>query len=186
MFNVYRVHGTHSAIVQVLVTANCDVLQYREDVRLRLDRMNWEWVTLRQDEPGTEPKVAFGIAPIRPRQVEVAYHTTLKRVIPAIVERGLFPSCAAIRQTDFPDTEGRIHVAERLEGDGSAVRWIRIFSEKYGKSQADYGILELNLRGFDGRVYQDIHSEFGLVIDRVDQIDPSRIRKMNESDYELE
>jgi hypothetical protein len=188
---IYKVHGVHSAIIQIFVTADCDLRPYKESIVSRLDCMNWEWVTLRQDklgttEPSTEPKIGFGMAPILPRQAEIAYHVTLERAIPAILKSGLLPSCDAIKQTDFPDTEGRIHVTERLEGDGSAARWIRLFSEKYDRPQADYGILELNLQGLGGRMYQDIHSEFGLVIDGVDRIAASRIKRVSETDYELE
>lgn len=177
--------GTH-AIVQVIVAADCDVLQHREDIRPRLDRMDWEWVTLKPDMAGRQQRLGFGIAPIRPRQANVAFHTTLKRLIPVIIDCGLMPSSLAIQQTDFPDTDARIHLAENLMGDGSAVRWISIFSERYRRPPTDYGILELDLRGVGGRLYEDIHTEFGLVIDRIDRIDPSRIREMNESTYTLE
>lgn len=178
-------NGGH-AIIQIVVMRDCNVLQYRDDVRRRLDSIDWQWVTLSMDEVATPGKLCAAIAPIETRQLPVAYHATLKLAIPAIVAHGLLPSHPAIQQTDFPDTEGRIHFAENLMGDGSAVRWIKIFSEKYDRPQADYGILELDLRGVDGRMYQDIHSEHGLVIDRIERIDPSRIRELNESAYELE
>src|SRR5262249_9777281 len=101
-------------------------------------------------------------------------------------DQGLLPSTSAIRQTKFPDTEGRIHVTERLEGDGSAVRWIRIFSEKSDKPQGHFSILEVDLSGLDARIYQDAHSQYGVVIDRIHRIPPQRIRVVEESIYTLE
>jgi hypothetical protein len=178
-------NGGH-AIYQIFVSADFDVLQDEEVIRHRLDGIDWEWVTLNKDENGRAQKVGFGIAPIRLRQLKVAYHATLKEKIPNIRKLGLLPSSSVIQQTDFPDTVGRIHVAESLSGDGGAVRWIRIFSEKYNRPQSAYGILSVDLQGIGGRQYQDVHSQHGIVIDRVAGIDPSRIQEMHESMYTLE
>jgi len=66
------------------------------------------------------------------------------------------------------------------------VRWIRIFSQKYDRPQSDYGILELDLLGIGGRMYQDAHSQYGLVIDRLDRLPPPRIRLLDESAFHRE
>lgn len=175
-----------NAIVGVIVACKCDVRKHKREVRRRLEAIGWQWVTLKDEASDVPKPFGFGMAPIQPRKLRTAYHSTLKTAIPSIREHGLLPSNETIRQTDYPDTEGRIHVTEMLEGDGSAVRWIRIFSERYNRPQADYGILKVDLHGAGGRLYQDIHSEYGLVIDRTTGIEPCRIDEVLPSAYKLE
>ena len=179
-------HYGQNVIIGVVVARDCDLSEHEDNVRERLGGIGWQWVTVK-DEATNEPKpFGFGMAPIRRRPLHTAYHTTLRTAIPSIRQIGLLPSNKANRQTDYPDTEGRIHVSEKLEGDGSAVRWIRIFSEKYNRPQADYGILKLDLQGAEGRMYEDIHSAHGVVIDRTVGIEPCRIGPVPDSAYTLE
>ena len=118
----------------------------------------------------------FAMAPITPRPATVTYHTTRATVMDTIEREGLLPSSPAIRQTDYPDTDGKIHVCEALTGDGSASRWVKIFSGRYSRKPDDYGILRVNLAGLGARVYPDIRSRYGLIVDRIDRIPPDRIR----------
>jgi hypothetical protein len=179
----YHQYGDHP-ILKVILTDGWDVSRHEDEIRRRLDDIGWQWVTLKTNESGGTTD--FGMAPIWFRAPAIAYHSTLKAVIPAILHYGLLPSSKANRQTDFPDTEGRIHVSETLEGEGGAVRWVRLFSERYGRAQSEYAVLQVDLRGVGGRVYKDAHSRHGIVIDRIDRIDPGRILVVDESVYTLE
>ncbi len=174
----------HHAVLKVVVRNGCDLTLYEREMRRRLDEIGWEWVTVKLNEAGKA--VRFGMAPIRPRQVGIAYHVTLKACVQSIMDKGLLPGGSAIQHTNFPDTEGRIHLAEKLEGDGGAVRWISILGKASGHALTDYCVLEVNLQGIDGRMYQDAHSQFGLVIDKIDRIPWESLKVVEESAYRRE
>jgi hypothetical protein len=182
--NIPCLYG-HHAVIKVISRGDCDVSTYENLIRDRLDEIGWEWITLKTDKVGKI--IQFGTAPIRRRDATIAYHSTLKVKIESILDKGLLPSDESNRQTDFPDTEGRIHVTQMLEGDGSAVRWIKIFGERYKRPQTDYAILRVNLEGLAARIYEDAHSQYGIVIDRTENIPPeNRIQVVDSAEYTLE
>jgi len=72
-----------------------------------------------------------------------------------------------------------------LEGEfESAARWIVEIAKKVGNDPQDYSVLEVDMRLVPGaRTHQDLHSNSGIVVDRVDRILPEAIRLV---DRELE
>ena len=133
--------------------------------------------------------LSFGLAPVLPKVLKVAYHATRACLIPRICGakgEGLFPSNAMRQATHFPDTEGVIHVCEKLTHEGvendSAEWWMKTLSQKNRFDDPIWGIVRIDMtrlpRG--ARVYQDMHSTSGVIVDRIDRI-PGRL--LSEVDF---
>jgi len=103
--------------------------------------------------------------------VAVAYHATRACVIPVILTEGLLPSNAERRATTFPDTEGVVHACAKLthaEGENDSAEWRQELSRKNRFNDPHWGIVRIDLAGLSGaKVHQDLHSQSGLVINRV-------------------
>jgi hypothetical protein len=166
--------GGYHPVLKIVPVPDADVGEYSGQMREELDKIGWQFVTiLSEDQPGAQRR--FAMAPITLRSATVAYHTTRASTFDTIWREGLVPSSPATRQTDFPDTDGKIHVSEALTGDGSASRWVKIFCERCAKNPEDYAILRVDLAGLAARVYPDVRSRYGLIVDRIDRIPPARI-----------
>jgi hypothetical protein len=165
--------GLH-AVLKIVPVPGCDVGQFSGQLRKELDKIGWQFVTIPTE--GQTAQRRFAMAPITLRPAGVTYHTTHVVALELIQRDGLLPSSPAIRQTDYPDTEGKIHVCEALSGDGSASRWVKIFCERYNQRPDDYAILQVDLAGLGARVYLDVRSRYGLIVDGIDRIPPDRIR----------
>jgi hypothetical protein len=152
-------------------------------IRRDLDGIGWHFLTTADDgDPGVfrgEQVRCFGIAPIMPRTMTVGYHATRVCVIPQILKEGLLPSNAERRATDYPDTEGLIHVCQQLthkEGEhGSAEWWKETLSKKNNFDDPNWGIIQIDMTQLPttARVYQDMHSKSGAIVDRIERI-PAR------------
>jgi hypothetical protein len=181
-----RLGGTgFHPVIRIVPVSGCDVSDYSGQMREELDKIGWQFVTILNDDQPTATQRRFAMAPITERTVAISYHTTRASALETIQREGLLPSNPARRQTDYPDTDGRLHVCEALIGDGSASRWVRIFSRRYNRRPEEYGILRVDLTGLEARVYLDVRSQYGLIVDRFDRIPSERIkleRKGNESD----
>jgi hypothetical protein len=145
------------------------------ELRRDLDRVGWLYVTTGPIDRKGQVEAAFAIAPILPIKVEVGYHATRACMIKQIREEGLKPSNEERRATNFPDTEGVIHICAKLKEDGdkdSAEWWRDELSKKNRFGDPNWGILQIHMTGLptDARVYQDIHSASGVVVDRIDKI----------------
>jgi hypothetical protein len=109
----------------------------------------------------------YGLAPleaIEPRP-PVVYHATETKIAQEL--DSLRPSDGS---SGFPDTEGKIHVCATLAGNNtSAAHWVQLLASAKGLNVADYSILQASLANLpaSARVYRDLHSESGIVIDRV-------------------
>lgn len=174
-------YGVHP-IVRVYCGRKIDTETIRHRVRCTLDALGW--VLVATGEECEDPELSiFGIAPIRRRIVSVAYHATRTCVVPAIMTVGLLPSNADRRATTFLDTDGVIHVCEELGVDsndiGSARWWGVHLSDNNRFGDRNWNILRLDMRELDARVYCDIHSESGLVVDRIANVPPDRISLVN-------
>jgi hypothetical protein len=73
-------NGGH-AIIQIVVTRDCNVLQYRDDVRRRLDSIDWQWVTLSMDEVATPGKLCVATRRC-PHQLEMPGRQELRGKVP--------------------------------------------------------------------------------------------------------
>jgi len=166
--------GPHP-VLKVVLTPGVQVEEHSGQLREELDKIGWQFITILNDDPQT-PQRRFAMAPVTPREATVTYHTTLASTWVAIQRDGLVPSNPAIRQTNFPDTEGKIHVCKAPTGDGSGSSWVRIFCNKNQRKPEEYAILRVDLSGLGARVYQDVRSQYGLIVDRIDRIPPDRIR----------
>jgi hypothetical protein len=130
--------------------------------------------------------LTFGMAPILPRTLEVGYHATRACLIPEICGEygeGLLPSNAERRATHFPDTDGVIHVCEKLSHEGdrndSAEWWMMTLSKKNNFNDPNWGIVQIDMTRLPAtaRVYQDMHSASGVIVDRIERIPGKLIRQ---------
>jgi len=124
----------------------------------------------------------FGMAPILPATLAVGYHATrecvIRRACGAGVEggEGMLPSNDERRATDFPDTDGVIHVCAKLthagEENDSAVWWMHALSKRNRHNDPHWGIVRVDMTRLPAtaRVYQDMHSASGVIVDRIDRI----------------
>src|SRR5262249_39435943 len=99
-----------------------DLVGVEAQICKELDGIGWLFLTTGQSvEYKGQTLPTFGIAPILPRALEIGYHATRVCLIPKICGEngeGLLPSNAERRATHFPDTNGVIHVCERLSHEG--------------------------------------------------------------------
>lgn len=156
-----------------------DLLSVKKQIRADLDRIEWLFVTTRDeyDHKG-EHLLSFGIAPVLPRKLDVGYHATRSSVIHRAVDlkEGLLPSNEERQMSDYPDTEGAIHVCAKLTGRAedkdSAEWWMGELPKKSRFMDPHWGILRIDMARLpeSARVYQDMHSQTGVVVDRFDQI----------------
>src|SRR5207237_3248451 len=102
-----------------------------QQLRKELDGAEWTFVTIGQSIEWEGRLIpTFGMAPILPRSLAVAYHATRACVIDRICNGGedLLPSNAQRRATKFPDTDGVIHVCAKLthsDDDNDRAEWWR-------------------------------------------------------------
>jgi hypothetical protein len=152
-------------------------------LRTQLDEIGWQVMTVHLE--GETPLPWFAVAPLWIEDVKTIYHVAPSRVVPSILRDGLLPSNEARRLTNFPDTLGKIHgsrvLIDRPGVEDGATRRQADFSKKYGQR---FSILEVNLTGLPSgaRVYRDIHSAWGMVVDRVKRIDPQRLREVRDEE----
>ncbi len=153
-------------------------------IRKELDGIGWLFLTTGQSiEYKGQTLPTFGLTPILPRPLEVGYHATRSCLIPKICGEhgeGLLPSNAERRATGFPDTDGVIHVCAKLSHEGdqndSAEWWMMTLGKKNNFNDPDWGIVRIDMTGLPAtaRVYQDMHSASGVIVDRIDRI-PGRL-----------
>jgi hypothetical protein len=163
-------------LIRVAYKKDFDLAAIQPQLRQDLDAIQWQFVTTGESlelRDGLFP--SFGIAPIIRRTVPLAYHATRVSVIPLIQSDGLLPSNGQRSATDFPDTEGVIHVCEKLtckdsEND-SAEWWMEHLSKRNRFNDPHWGIVRIEMAQLtNARIYQDMHSASGLVVDKVDRI----------------
>ncbi len=175
--------------LQVGYSPDFDLAGIDNRIREELDGIEWVFLTTGQSieyEGQTLP--TFGMASILRRTLEVGYHATRTCLIPKICgERGegLLPSNAERRATRFPDTEGVIHVCEKLSHAGdendSAEWWRMTLSKNNRFNDPDWGIVRIDMTGLPAtaRVYQDMHSASGVIVDRIERIPGKLIREVS-------
>ena len=151
-----------------------DLKAVEQELRRRLDEIGWLYLSPSVVKP-EQIEWAFSIAPIQPKKLKFGYHATRVCLIEQIREEGLKPSNEERRATNFPDTEGVVHVCAKLREDGgkdSAEWWREELSKKNRFGDPNWGILGIDLSGLpaEARSYQDMHSASGIVVDRIGKI----------------
>lgn len=163
-----------------------DLAGVEAKLRKELDGIGWLFVTTGHaiDYKG-QTMPTFGMAPLLPKTLAVGYHTTRACLIPKICGEGgegLLPSNAERRATNFPDTDGVIHVCEKLSHEGdendSAEWWKGTLSKKNRFGDPDWRIVQIDMTRLPlgARVYQDMHSASGVLVDRIEKIPGKLIR----------
>lgn len=165
--------GHHVSFVTYVQGFNLGAVE--RELRERLDGVGWLYVSTGDIEKKGQIEAAFAIAPILPIKVAVGYHATRTCKIGQIKDEGLKPSNEERRATNFPDTEGVIHVCAKLKEDGgkdSAEWWREELSKKNRFGDPNWSILRIDMSGLpvEARVYQDMHSASGIIVDMIDQI----------------
>jgi hypothetical protein len=171
-----------------------DIAGVENRIRAELDGIEWLFLTTGQSvEYKGQTLSTFGMAPILPRTLEVGYHATRACQIPKICGdhgEGLLPSNAERRATHFPDTDGVIHVCEKLSHEGdendSAEWWMMTLSRKNNFDDPNWGIVRIDMTGLPAtaRVYQDTHSASGVIVDRIMRIPGKLIRPVHLARHE--
>ena len=146
-------------------------------IRNDLDGIEWLFVTTDEGikEYKGEDLLSFGAAPILPKKLTDGYHAVCACVIPRILEEGLLPSNAERRATNHPDTEGVIHVCAKLKHEGNdddnAEWWMNTLAKENRFGDTNYGIVRIDMARLPAaRVYQDMQSFSGVIVDRIDRI----------------
>lgn len=183
-----RQTGTYLShhILRVGYSPTFNLASVQAELRARLDQVGWHVVTTGQVfEINGENVPLFGISPILVCEPpSVVYHATRQSVIDRIPQEGLLPSSPERCGTNYPDTEGRIHVCRKLVHNGSendsAAWWRDELRRKDRFSDPNWGIVRIDLANVNVpfRIHQDIHSVSGLVIDNVDRIPGYYIKQM--------
>jgi hypothetical protein len=160
-----------------------DLAGVKKQLRQKLDELDWQFITTGRVIYKGEELPTFGIAPILPIKVAVGYHATRACKIGQIEKEGLKPSNEERRATDYPDTEGVIHICAKLEevgGKDSAEWWREELSKKNRFGDTNWGILRIEMSSLpaEARVYQDMHSASGIIVDRIETIPGNLISKV--------
>jgi hypothetical protein len=177
--------------VRWVVVKDCDTSQFEPAINEQLSDDNWQMVIhfmldktrykpakIVSRHPALTPKYnLYLVAPIGfiEQRPAMAYHATETRIATECKAKGLKPSRG---DNGYANTEGKLYLCERLEGHyESAEAWVRLLSERKGVSVADYSILEVNLLNCvegDARVYYDLHSTSGIVVDKFQALPVAR------------
>jgi hypothetical protein len=102
----------------------------------------------------------------------------------------LKPSNEERRATTFPDTEGVIHICAKLRevgGKDSAEWWRDELSKKNRFGNPNWGILQIDMAGLpaEARIYQDMHSVSGVIVDRIDKIPGNLISEVSKLIWQI-
>jgi hypothetical protein len=185
-FHFYEnVHG-HQMILVPYSPGFVMTADAKKKMRDVLEQMDWLFITKREPDQGNPDHfLHFGIAPILRKQVTVAYHATRTCLIEKIMTEGLLPSNQERRSTDFPDTEGVIHICTKLRhrgGENDSAEW---WANHLSKSEhtlcrdPNWTILQIDMALVPtARAYQDMHSKSGLIVDRIARIPPEALTKI--------
>ncbi|MFT3882826.1 MAG: hypothetical protein QM703_24625 [Gemmatales bacterium] len=180
-----KMHPIYSVIHKA---KSMDLTMLRQTLKQEFEKIDWQLVTTNyeyQIHDSIYP--SFGIAPIVKKPVRIVYHATKTTTIQKILKEGLLPSNFERSATNFPDTEGVIHACEKLISceNNSAEWWMKHLSKNNRFDDPHWGIVRIDLSSLKNvRVHQDMHSESGLVIDKIDRIPAELITEM--LDYKTE
>lgn len=122
---------------------------------------------------------------IQPVKVDVAYHATRRASVESIFKLGLLQSVPKRQTTDNRhDCEGNIYLCEQLgtpedagKQNARTAHWWRYHLSQHNRfKDSDWVILRVEIGRLSGaRLYRDMWSESGIVVDKVLFIPPSLI-----------
>lgn len=128
------------------------------------------------------------LCPMKHVAIDRGFHATRSASVRSIMATGLLPSTSEFQTTDNRlDCEGNIYLCERLgtpndEGipcTHSAHWWRHHLAGCNRFADPNWVILEIKLDSLEGRrLYCDIWSESGIILDGVSSIPPSYIREI--------
>lgn len=156
-------------------------LQIRSTLRQKLNAIDWQYSKADDGNRGFAYVAPMHIVPIP----DVAYHATRWISVPTILKDGLLPGTPNISATGRPDCYGNIYVCLELgECPGSSVTeprkatamwWKWKLARKNRFSDSNWTIVAVRLEALPARIYRDIWSTSGLIIDNVERIAPERL-----------
>ena len=174
-------HEAGHDIVRIGYDDSIDLFFCKSELARRLNNIGWQFITSNSRIYYRGALVpTFSMARFRFRTLKECYHVTKTWKIPLILGHGLLTSNSERCSTGFPDTDGTIHVCDRLGiarfDGGSAFWWMDVLQKHDQFGEPNRGIIRVNLEGLDQiRIYDDFHSDTGFVIDGCNRIDPDRI-----------
>lgn len=153
----------------------------RQDLRRLLNGIGWQY----SEADDANRHLAYVAPMLYPPVPVVAYHATRSAVVSSIVNCGLLPSNSTISATGRPDCFGNIYVCAELGESagpsdveprkGTAMWWRWQLSRRNRFNDPDWVVLSVVLQGLAARVYRDIWSATGLIVDGIERIPPDRI-----------
>jgi hypothetical protein len=174
-------------IYQVLGEADTLRQNIRVVFRARLNAIEWQY----SEADDGNRHLAY-VAPMYfVSGLEIVYHATRTASLPFIREQGILPSNADISATGRPDCYGNIYVCEELgeyptlsdvePKKATATWWRWALSRKNRFNDKDWTILAIHLSGLKVRVYRDIWSTSGLILDNIQRIPPDRVEQVGQA-----
>ena len=168
-------------ILQVLRETQQTRPSVRQDLRQRLNAIAWQY----SEADDTNRHLAY-VAPMLVLPVPaVAYHATRAVVVSSILKCGILPSNSEISATGRPDCYSNIYICEELgepagsldvePRKGTAMWWRWQLSRRNRFNDPKWVVLSVALQGLAARVYRDIWSTTGLIVDSIERIPPDRI-----------
>ena len=152
----------------------------RRELRRRAEAINWHY-----SEYDKIPSWMMIAPMLLVSDCGAAYHVTRTANVISILRDGILPSNPAISTTGRADCEGNIYVCRELgerevndnsePSKGTAMWWQRHFRHKNRFNDPHWEILTLRLRGLSARIYRDMWSSSGLIVNGVEQIPPDAI-----------
>jgi hypothetical protein len=159
----------------------------KRDIRLWVENQGWQFSRQMVKHPTVaDRRIEYiYLAPMIPVPLVLGYHATRRLTFPSIRQEGLLPSVPARQTTERWDCDGNIYVCERLgtpadegvPGSESAHWWRAHLAEKNHYGDPDWVILSVEVGNVAGaRVYKDIWSKSGIIVDNVPRIPADFIR----------
>jgi hypothetical protein len=187
-------YATHEVVKCYPLFSKSQVDRQEKTVRAQLERLTpeWQFITIEDignrfrpvtrsplplTQVGEGGRNTYGLAPVLPLDdpPATAFRATRSTNAESCLNEGIEPSDG---QNNYPDTKGKLYFCRTLNGPGhSAKRFATLLSDNDDVPMADYSILEVRLDDLpsSARIYQDAHSESGIIVDRFNRIPPSSI-----------
>lgn len=148
-------------------------------LKSRLKSVHWQY-----SELNDRPLLVFA-APMVFHRIDVAFHATRTANLDGILERGLCPSTPERSNSERADCVDNLYVCPTLgsvpanidvEPEKETAHWWRWHLSRNNRfDDPDWCILHVNMVGVEAKVYRDIWSASGLIIDDTESIASERL-----------
>jgi hypothetical protein len=164
----------------------------KQHIREWINSRGWQYSRQSNDNSTTKRRDEFiYLAPKIPVSLKCGFHVTRACSVPSILKDGLLPSNSGrqINELKREDCEGNIYLCEKIgsvEDAGikdsySAHWWLDEFRKVNRFNDLNWVILEIDLSQIsDVKLYKDIWSRSGIVVNGVASIPPSAIKLVYE------